>query len=215
MKKWIFFDIGSTLIDETEADYHRILDMISGTDVTVEEYCKKRFEMIRKGIGGDLGAIEFFGLKKTPWHSEDEKPYEDAAPTLTELRRRGFKLGIIANQPLGTEERLKKWGMLEYFEVIAASTELGVTKPDPAIFHWALQQAVCLPQNAFMVGDRLDNDIAPANRIGIHSVRLLRGLGAYHEPQSSDELPEYTIKTLAELFEVTGGFDATLSFADQ
>ena len=202
MIEWVFFDIGSTLIDETDADLHRIRDMIAGTDVTAEAYCEKRFEMICNGIGGDQGAIEFFGLTKTPWHSEDEKPYEDAVPVLTELKRRGIKLGIIANQPPGTAQRLEIWGMLEYFDVIAASAELGISKPDPAIFQWALEQANCIAQNAILVGDRLDNDIAPANRMGIHSVRLLRGIGAYHEPQSRDELPEYTIRMLEEIFDL-------------
>ena len=189
------------MIDETEADLHQIRDMIAGTDVTEKAYCEKRFEMIRKGIGGDQ-AIEFFSLTKTPWHSEDEKPFKDAIPILAELKRRGINLGIIANQPLGTAERLKKWGMIKFFDVIAASAELGIAKPDPAIFQWALEQANCIPRNAVMVGDRLDNDIAPANRTGIHTVRLLRGIGAYHEPQSRDELPEYTIRTLAELFDL-------------
>ena len=197
--KWVFFDLGSTLIDETEADLHRIRDMIAGTDITVQAYCQKRFEMIRKGIGGDQGAIDYFGLTKTPWHSEDEKPYEDAAPVLEKIKQRGYKLGIIANQPPGTEERLEKWGMIGFFDVIAASAELGMSKPDHAIFRWALEQADCSAGDAVMVGDRLDNDMAPANRLGMHSVRLLRGLGAYHEPQTSDECPEYTIRTLAEL----------------
>ena len=195
--QWVFFDLGSTLIDETEADAHRIRDMIAGTDVTERAYRKKRFEMIRKGVGGDLGAIAFFGLTKTPWHSEDETPYEDAAPVLSELKRRGLKLGVIANQPPGTEERLENWGLRDFFDVIAASAELGVAKPDPAIFQYALAQAGCPAQNAVMVGDRLDNDVAPANRLGMHAVRLLRGLGAYHE--SADEQPEHTIRTLAEL----------------
>ena len=200
--QWIFFDLGSTLIDETNADLHRIRDMIAGTDISEEAYCVKRFEMIKKGVGGDQGAIEFFGLTKTPWHSEDELPYPDAIPTLAELKLRGYKLGVIANQPLGTEERLINWRLHDYFDVIAASAELGVAKPDPSIFQNALKQADCPAQNALMVGDRLDNDVAPANRLGIHSVRLLRGLGAYHIPQSADELPEYTIQTLAELFKI-------------
>ena len=150
MIDWVFFDMGSTLIDETEADLHRIRDMIAGTDVTEKAYCEKRFEMISKGIGGDQGAIEFFGLTKTPWHSEDEKPYEDAISTLTDLKRRGIKLGIIANQPLGTAERLEKWGMIQFFDVIAASAELEISKPDPAIFQWALEQANCIPQNVML-----------------------------------------------------------------
>ena len=200
--KWIFFDLGSTLIDETAADTRRIKEMISDTDITEEAYREKRLEMIRKGRNGDLSAIEYFALTKTPWHSEDEIPYPDAVPTLTELRRRGYKLGVIANQNYGTEQRLKNWKLHLFFEMIAASAELGMAKPDPAIFEWALKQADCSPQNAVMVGDRMDNDMAPANRLGIHTVRLKCGLGAYHEPQSDDEMPEYTISMLAELLDL-------------
>ena len=123
-------------------------------------------------------------------------------PTLTKLRRRGYKLGVIANQNYGTEQRLKNWNLHQLFEVIAASAELGMEKPDPAIFEWALKQADCRPQNAVMVGDRMDNDIAPANRLEIHTVRLKRGLGAYHEPQSDGETPEYTISMLEELLDL-------------
>ena len=200
--KWVFFDLGSTLIDETAADTRRIKEMISGTNITEEEYREKRLEMIRKGRNGDLSAIEYFALTKTPWHSEDEVPYPDAVPTLRELKRRGYKLGVIANQNYGTEMRLKNWNLLRFFEVIAASAELGMAKPDPAIFEWALKKADCSPQNAVMVGDRMDNDMEPANRLGMHSVRLKRGLGAYHEPQSDDEVPEYTISMLAELLDL-------------
>lgn len=199
---WIFFDLGSTLIDEMASDARRIKEMISGTNITEESYREKRLEMIRKGRNGDLSAIEYFALTKTKWHSEDEIPYQDAAPILAELKRRGYKLGVIANQNYGTAQRLKNWNLLQFFEIIAESAELGMSKPDPAIFEWALKRADCSPQNAVMVGDRLDNDIAPANRLGIHTVRLKRGLGAYYEPQSDNEIPEYSISMLAELLDL-------------
>lgn len=202
--KWIFFDLGSTLIDETAADARRIMEMITGTDVTEEAYREKRFEMIGKGLNGDLSTIDHFGLTKTPWHSEDEAPYPDVVSTLTELKQREYKLGVIANQNPGTERRLYNWNLLQFFDVIAASAELGMAKPDPAIFEWALNKADCRPQNAVMVGDRMDNDTAPANRLGMHTVRLLRGLGAYHKPRSADEKPEYTISSLAELLDLLG-----------
>lgn len=200
--KWIFFDLGSTLIDETAADTRRIREMISGTDITEDTYREKRFEMIRKGLNGDLSTIAYFGLTKTPWHSEDEVPYPDVVSTLTELKQRGYKLGVIANQNYGTEQRLNNWNLLQFFDIIAASAELGMAKPDPAIFERALSQADCCPQNAVMVGDRMDNDMAPANRFGMHTIRLLRGLGAYHKPQQADEKPEYTISSLAELLDL-------------
>lgn len=200
--QWVFFDLGSTLIDETAADTRRIREMIAGTDVTEQAYREKRLEMIRNGRNGDLSAMEFFALTKTPWHSEDEVPFPDAASTLKELKRRAYRLGVIANQNVGTVQRLKNWNLLQYFDVIAASAELGMAKPDPAIFEWALKQACCKAQNAVMVGDRMDNDIAPANRLGMHTVRLKRGLGAYHEPQSDEEKPEFTISTLVELLDI-------------
>ena len=200
--QWVFYDLGSTLIDETAADTRRIREMIAGTDVTEQAYREKRLEMIRNGRNGDLSAMEFFALTKTPWHSEDEVPFPDAASTLKELKRRAYRLGVIANQNVGTEQRLKNWNLLQYFDVIAASAELGMAKPDPAIFEWALKQACCKAQNAVMVGDRMDNDIAPANRLGMHTVCLKRGLGAYHEPQSDEEKPEFTISTLAELLDI-------------
>ena len=200
--RWIFFDIGSTLVDEEEAYNHRIRDMIQGTSITFEQFSEKRIQYAKAGYNGDQKAIEYFALNKTPWHSEDEVPYPDAAPALEVLHRRGFKLGVIANQNLGTEQRLINWDMRQFFAFVAASAELRVAKLDPAIFEWALAQANCSPQNAVMVGDRMDNDIAPANRIGIHTVRLMRGLGAYHEPQSVDEIPEYTISALSELIDL-------------
>lgn len=36
--KWLFFDVGSTLVDETECYNHRIRDAIAGTDITFEEF---------------------------------------------------------------------------------------------------------------------------------------------------------------------------------
>lgn len=200
--KWIFFDLGSTLIDETEADLQRIREMTAGTDITEAQYREKRAEYIRQGKSGDPAAIAFFGLTKTPWHSELEQPYPDAAPTLEALKGRGFRLGVIANQNPGTAERLKRWNMLQYFDVVVTSAEAGVAKPDPAIFRMALEQAGCAPTQAVMVGDRIDNDVAPARALGMHSVRLLRALGAFHSPRCPAEEPEYTIRELGELVQL-------------
>lgn len=200
--RWIFFDLGSTLIDETEADAQRIEEMTAGTAVTPAAYREKRLECIRQGLSGDPAAIAFFGLTKTPWHSELERPFPDAAPVLAELKRRGFRLGVVANQKPGTEGRLAAWDLLQYFDVVAPSAELGVAKPDPAIFRWALARAGCEAGEAVMVGDRLDNDIAPAKRLGFRTVRVLRGLGVHHSPHSAAEEPEYTIRELEELLDL-------------
>ena len=171
---WIFFDVGSTLVDETKAYNHRAREMIENTDITFSVFDDKRIELAKQGFDGNSEAIKYFGLKKTPWHSEDEIPFEDALDTLEILKERGYKLGIIANQPAGTAQRLENWGILKYFDVVVASAELGIAKPDRMIFEKAIELAGCQPKDSVMVGDRLDNDIIPAKAFGMKLFGLER-----------------------------------------
>ena len=151
MIKWIFFDVGSTLVDETAAYDHRARDVIAGTNITFRQFNDMRIALARQGLDGNSAAIKHFGLTKTPWHSEDETPYADAQSTLTSLSQQGYKLGIIANQKLGTAERLEAWGLRQYFDLIVASAEIGYAKPDLRIFEKALELAGCTAQQSVMV----------------------------------------------------------------
>ena len=56
-------------------------------------------------------------------------------------------------------------------------------KPDPRIFLWALERAGCRPQDAVMIGDRIDNDIVPAKALGMRTVHLLTGPAAVYAPK--------------------------------
>lgn len=199
MLKWIFFDVGSTLVDETEAYNHRVREMIVGTDITFEEFDKVRIALAHQGLDGNSAAIKHFGLTKTPWHSEDEVPYADAHSTLTALRQNGYKLGIIANQKLGTAERLGNWGLRQFFDVIATSAEIGYAKPDKEIFEKAFELAGCTAQESVMVGDRLDNDIIPAKALGMKTVWLKNGLAQYQGLELGEGVADYQIGSLSEL----------------
>ena len=86
------------------------------------------------------------------------------------LYRKKYKIGIIANQSLGTEERLAHQGILKFINLIVASAEEGVAKPDRRIFEIALERSNCKPVNAIMIGDRIDNDIIPAKRMGMNTI---------------------------------------------
>ncbi|SFC82303.1 HAD family hydrolase [Ruminococcus albus] len=197
--QWLFFDIGSTLIDETKAYEHRILDAIEGTDITFEQLNEKRKFFAKQNLRGDLEAIEYFGLKRTPWHSEDEYPYPDAEKVLAYLHAKGYKLGVIANQPTGTEDRLRSWDLLKYFSTVAASSELSISKPDKAIFLKALEMSNCTTENATMIGDRLDNDIYPAIELGMKTIWIKQGIAAYQQLDPTKAAPDQIINSLSEL----------------
>ena len=200
--RWVFFDIGSTLVDEEEAYHHRIRDMIRGTPITFEQFSEKRVQYAKEGYNGDQKAIEYFGLNKTPWHSEDEVPFDDCAETLRALCDRGYQLGIIANQKPGAKDRLDAWGLGRYFSVIVSSAEMGISKPKKEIFTRALAMADCKPENAVMVGDRLDNDIRPAKELGMKTVRIRKGLAIYMKPSCEAEVPDFTVDSLSEILSI-------------
>ena len=199
---WLFFDVGSTLIDETECYNHRIRDAIEGTDITFEQFNDQRIFFAKQNLKGDIEAIKFFGLTKTPWHTEDEKPYEETEHVIKTLYDKGYNIGIIANQSLGTEKRLEDWGLLKYIKLVVASAEEGVAKPDKEIFLRALSRAECLPENAVMIGDRIDNDIEPANRLGMRTIWVRQGFSIYQQPMNEYQKADYIIDRIKDVLEV-------------
>lgn len=199
---WIFFDIGSTLVDESECYRARYAETVKGTDITYEKFENKVIEFSKQNKKGDHEAAKHFNLRLSEWRKDLEMLYPDTKDVLKSLLKMGYCLGIIANQSLGSEKRLEEWGIRKYFSVIIASAEEGVAKPDKEIFLRALKKANCDPQNAFMVGDRLDNDIVPANKIGMKTIWIKQGLGGYSTLQTLLEYPDHTVNDLKELCEL-------------
>ena len=91
---------------------------------------------------------------------------------------------------------------MKYIDVVAASAELGVAKPDRGIFDKAFEMAKCTAQEAVMVGDRLDNDISPAKELGMKTVWIRQDLAIYQNPQKVEEQPDYIVDDLSELKEI-------------
>lgn len=196
--KWLFFDIGSTLVDESAAYARRIRETIAESSISYEQFYEEMLAFYRQNKKGDLKAARKFGLTVAPWHSEEERLYPDAIPCLKALQGR-FQMGIIANQLLGTAARMEKMGVSPYLEQIISSAEEGVAKPDPEIFRIALNRANCQPEQAVMIGDRLDNDIVPAKKLGMRTIWVKQGFGGLSTPRTPEETPDFTVENLSEL----------------
>jgi len=200
--KWLFFDIGSTLVDETECYNQRIIDAITGTDISFERFNEKRIEFAKQNLKSDIEAIKFFGLVKTPWHKELEKPYPESEKLLSILSVKGYRIGVIANQSAGTEKRLENWGLLKYIDIVLSSEEEGISKPDPEIFLRALNRSGCMPCEAAMIGDRLDNDIYPAKKLGMKTIWVKQGIAAYQNPQCEAYVADYSVNSIIEIADI-------------
>lgn len=61
---------------------------------------------------------------------------------------------------------MRNHGILKYIDLVVASAEEGVAKPDLRIFEIALKRSGCPAEYAVMAGDRIDNDIVPAKKMG-------------------------------------------------
>lgn len=198
MIKWIFFDIGSTLVDESMAYRRRIEKTIADSEISYGEFYSKMLEFYTQNKKGDKEAAAYFNLKLSPWNKDDEAVYVEAEDCLETLNKK-FKIGIIANQSLGSEDRLKIFGLLKYIDLVVASAEEEVAKPDLKIFEIALERAGCKACEAVMVGDRLDNDIVPANRLGMKTVWVRQGFWGLSTVRCAEEIPTLTIDMLNEL----------------
>ena len=202
--EWIFFDIGGTLADETKS-LHRRAELTAkmqnklGNHCTTAQIEQAMVSAAESGRSYFQGAIEMLGLSgMVPYDAVGEKLYGDVKPVLEALRGK-YHLGIIANQPLGTEARLSQYGIRDYFSVILSSAEEGVSKPSHELFRRALERAGCAPEDAWMIGDRPDNDIAPAKALGMRTVRVRQGLGGRMPVTSEEMKADFTVDSLSAL----------------
>ncbi len=106
----------------------------------------------RLGHRGD-GAALAEALYRTFSDPASYRLFDDVRPALESLTARGLKLGVISNFEPWLEEVLRREGVLHQFSVLAISGVLGVAKPEPGIFHAALEQAGVAPSAAIHVGD--------------------------------------------------------------
>jgi HAD superfamily hydrolase (TIGR01549 family) len=127
-----------------------------------------------------------------------EDLYADVAPCLKELRSLGFRVVIAGNQPARRSEQLRALGVP--CDDLVTSEELGVEKPDAGFFAAVLERADATdPADAIYVGDRVDNDIAPAATLGWRTCWLRRGPWGNLQDLPDGLTPELSLEGLGEL----------------
>jgi HAD superfamily hydrolase (TIGR01549 family) len=149
-------------------------------------------EQIIHGMGGEGAGVRALAEAMVlAWEqAEHFELYDDVLPVFAELRRHGLKLGLVSN----TARDLPAFVVHHRLDVDVAidSREHGKTKPDPSIFAAALAALAVEPQQAAMVGDSPEDDIAGALALGLRAFLLDRGgdyPGSPGRLSGLDELP--------------------------
>lgn len=218
-RRAVLFDVGGPL-DREEAFERRIDHEIMAaladagaavdtgrlralSDAAVAAFAPNLYEaVIWSALGGDERRCRAVGARVARRMAEDPPPVEarpGMADLLARLDGRGVPLGLVANQPAAALDRLRAAGFGSGFRHFGISGTTGLRKPDPRAFLAAAAALRVDPVDCIMVGDRIDNDIAPARALGMAAVRLRTGRHAAQRPRSWREVPDHDVEDVPAL----------------
>jgi putative hydrolase of the HAD superfamily len=218
MQRAVLWDVGGPINTEIrhEADTDRsIRSSLAHAGIEVSDDCYQQ---------ANRYAVESFApdaYKAIVWHVCEHDPIRarrvwdhfvttvpetfpfdmrDGIPELLhDLHERGYAQGLVANQPTSTLAVLDTFGIRQVFNHQAVSSTLGFRKPDPRLFLAASETLGIGPPECIVVGDRIDNDISPARKLGMRTVLFATGRHVDQQPRCWDEVPDTTVRTVGEL----------------
>jgi HAD superfamily hydrolase (TIGR01662 family) len=192
----VFFDVGETLVNESRlwhlwADWLGVpraafRDALDGV-IARGAHHRRVFDVVRP----DLAPFDVAAARRARvaagWPDDaftTADLYPDALPCLRALHALGYVVGIAGNQPVEAEAMLRALDV--HVDVVASSARWGVEKPSPAFYERLMAELGLPAAEIAYVGDRLDNDVLPAVRLGLAAVLIRRGPWGYLHA----ELPE-------------------------
>ncbi|MDD4891685.1 MAG: HAD family hydrolase [Phycisphaerae bacterium] len=187
-----------TLWESLAAKYHR---QATAGEIGWHDQQRLRMQELYKLSGRELSPAEatnefsrFFDVYRRHW-----RLFADVLPCLNKLKAKNVPLGVISNgESLQQHRKLQVCRVEERFQAIVISSEVGLHKPDPAIFRHACEQAGVKAGDCLYVGDQLDGDARAAVAAGLHGIWLNRA--ARPAPGCDVE----TIESLRELPSLVG-----------
>jgi putative hydrolase of the HAD superfamily len=126
-----------------------------------------------QGVVGHVFADRLAGLYAKERRARHQA-FDDAHLVLATLRKRHV-LGLVTNGAACLQrEKLEATELGQYFQTVVVSADIGVAKPDPAIFRCAVSDLGIGLSDAVMVGDNQWRDVEGATALGMAAVWLNR-----------------------------------------
>ena len=199
----MFLDYSITFTAEDFQDYQAVnkplwVDYQNGA-ITALQLQHQRFDVWAERLSVTPGSLNDAFLNAM---AEICAPLPGAVSLLDSLKGKA-KLGIITNGFTALQQiRLERTGLRDYFDALVISEEVGVPKPDPRIFDYALTLAGNPDRSrVLMVGDTAESDIRGGNNAGLatcwlnaHNRELPEGINPTWTVASLDELEQLLCK---------------------
>ena len=231
----VFFDVGATLryvVEDAEfaaAAEKELMEIVGATEDHDTFFAKltdnwNKYRKWAKTCLLDVSEMELwlywllpdYPAEKTApnaakltrlWRDHDGRRvvHDGTLETLRELKRRGYKLGIIANTITETEipDWMCKDGVADCFDTVILSSKVRLRKPDPAIYLLASRCIGSDPVNCAYVGDNPVRDVEGAKAAEYGAMVLFEDAGtADREGKAPTVLPDYRIKSIPELLDI-------------
>lgn len=112
--------------------------------------------------------------------------YPHVPEVLGRLASMGKRLGVISNWDPSAKPILANLGILDCFEVVVISSEVGVSKPDERIFRIAFERAGVTPERCLYVGDNYYDDSVGSSAVGMKSL-IVNRFGTFGVEELSDQ----------------------------
>lgn len=128
------------------------------------------------------------------------EPYPGVEETLRCLQDAGIRLAVATDaESVQADRRLRKTGLIDFFEVVVTPEVSGRRKPEPDSLLYALRRLDAAPEEAMMVGDSPRRDIAPGRQLGM--VTAFAAYGDWRRNRAADVAADIV---LAEFSEILG-----------
>jgi putative hydrolase of the HAD superfamily len=165
-----------------EMDHYRRCCVRAADPGSLAELRRECAEIVRSELGLERNGISDDALIATLLDALCFEPYDDVLPALGRWRDSGLSLIVVSNWDISLHDILRAIGLRELVDGVICSAEVGAAKPDPAVFHAALELAGVPAERVVHIGDGLEEDVAGAEAAGIEAVLLHRGEGAIDVP---------------------------------
>ena len=158
---------------------------------------------------GDTLMVEETEEKDESATTQRADLFPGAAELIWRLRAEGYLIGLVADTRSDTYRNvLRQHGLYEAFDAFAISEELGCEKPDPRIFHHALDRtglSVDEASRVAMVGNNLSRDVRGANLSGLLSIWLRHNARYPTRPADDLERPRFEATSCEQVYDVIRG----------